>query len=213
MIGDVSDAVSKYAMAVFSGEDPATALEALLASLKTAPAVIAGLRDGDLGGTPMINTQLLSNPVVQQLLGSTVTTLVSEIAGDAVVQAAIANYLGAPTVRSSRVCWPTLRSPTTRRHARLGRRRLLSFPGFNNALISTANAVVEVIPTGTPISVALQQAGALQANPAFQAALDAIVPGLVDQIRRTTPSNKRSVRQQRRLWTAGWKVRESPTHS
>ncbi|MFN8090250.1 MAG: hypothetical protein U0R81_14995 [Mycobacterium sp.] len=46
MIGDVSDAVSQYAMAVFSGEDPATALEALLASLKTAPAVIAGLETG-----------------------------------------------------------------------------------------------------------------------------------------------------------------------
>ena len=43
--------------------------------------------------------------------------------------------------------------------------------------------MVEVILTGTPISVALQQGLALlQANPAFQAALDAIVPGLVDQI-------------------------------
>ena len=46
VIGDVSDAVSQYAMAVFSGEDPATALEALLASLKTARPSSRGSRRG-----------------------------------------------------------------------------------------------------------------------------------------------------------------------
>ena len=184
VIGDVSDAVSQYAMAVFSGEDPATALEALLASLKTAPAVIAGLETGISAALDVINTQLLSNPVVQQLLGSTVTTLVSEIAGDAVVQAAIANYLGAPY--GAIIAGLLANTAFTDDLAdMLGSAVVdfLSFPGFNNALISTANAVVEVILTGTPISVALQQGLALlQANPAFQAALDAIVPGLVDQI-------------------------------
>lgn len=184
VIGDVAGAVSQYATAVFSGEDPAIALQALLTSLKTDPAVISGLETGISAALDVINTQLLSNPVIQQLLGSTVTALVSEIAGDAVVQAAIANYLGAPY--GAIVAGLLANTAFVDDLAdMLGSAVVdfLSFPGFNNALISTANAVVQVILTGTPVPEALQQGLALlQANPGFQAALDAIVPGLVNQI-------------------------------
>jgi hypothetical protein len=184
VISAIAEAASQFAVSVLTGVDIDIALQTMLASLEGSPIIIAGLESAITAGLNVINTQLLSDAAVQQLLGTTLSTLFVELAGDPDVRTAIANFLGAPygQIIASLLANPSVTSDFAQV---LGTAVIdfLSYPGFNAALMDAVNEIAVAVLTGTDFATAWQQGlASLQANPAFVAAVNAIVPGLVDQI-------------------------------
>jgi hypothetical protein len=184
VISAISDAAGQFAVDVLTGDGIDAALATMLASLEANPTIIAGLESAITAGLDVVNTQLLSNPEVQQLLSTTVSTLFLQLTSDPVVRTAIANFVGAPY---GQIIANLLANPSvTADFAQVLGTAItdfLSFPGFNSALIAAVDEVAVAVLTGTELSVALREGlASLQADPAFTAAVDAIVPGLVNEI-------------------------------
>jgi hypothetical protein len=126
----------------------------------------------------------LADPNVQQTLGTIVTTLISDLAANPTVQSYIGDEIGAPF--SGAVVALLANSAVTGALADvLGSSvsQFLAYPGFNPALTGAINQIVDALLDGTDASTALQNAlTSLQANAAFQAAVEAIVPGALNSV-------------------------------
>ncbi len=157
----------------------------VLTQLRENVAVISGLKTTVATILDLVNTTLLSIPSIQQALGSTITTVITELAGSADVRAFIGDQLG-PTVGTAvvgllansaavQVLATVLGSTVT---------HFLAYTGFTTSLIDAADQFADAVLDGSEVSAALQSAwAALQANPPdFLAAVKAIIPVSVRSI-------------------------------
>lgn len=172
----LSDAAGQLAEGLLAGNLD-TAIQTVIAELKANPAVLDGLLHTIAITLNDLDAKLLSNNVVQQALGSTISTLIVQVAGNADVRTMLGSLLGAPYgaviagLLANSVAVNTIASalgsaiPT-----------LLAYPGFNTALIDAANTLANGVLTGADVTQLLSTVlQALQSNPTVQAALNAAI--------------------------------------
>ena len=175
---DVSD---QLALALVSGDDPATALKNAAAALKASPAIQAALRSTVNDALSLLDTNVLSNPAIQQELGTAVTTLVAGLADNPAVQAFIVAKIGPPygDVVGNLLANTTVVDGLASALG-LGVTQMLAYPGFNTALTGAIAQFAVAVLNGTAVNTAMQDAlQALQSSTAFIGAVnDVMVPGL-----------------------------------
>lgn len=165
--------------AVLGGTDPAAALQSALQALQSDPDIRAALiaTIGVVLGT--VQSALLDDVAVQQTLGTTVAALITGLAEDPAVRAAIETQLGAtlgPIIVG-------MLDGGTADVLGLLITDLLGQPGFSGALTGAADRVAAAVLGGADVQAAVQAALiALQSDPAFQAALDVVLPAYLGSI-------------------------------
>ncbi|MCV7217217.1 hypothetical protein H7J51_18250 [Mycobacterium crocinum] len=182
--GSLAFVAAEIAKAFVAGQDLSPVWPLVLTQLRENVAVISGLKTTVATILDLVNTTLLSIPSIQQALGSTITTVITELAGSADVRAFIGDQLG-PTVGTAvvgllansaavQVLATVLGSTVT---------HFLAYTGFTTSLIDAADQFADAVLDGSEVSAALQSAwAALQANPDFLAAVKAIIPVSVRSI-------------------------------
>lgn len=180
-------AVGQLASAVFSGTEPAVALEDALQQLQSDIVIRTALASTLTGALRLTDTALLGNRDVQHVFGTTTTALILRLAGDPVVRLALGRQLG---VYGDAVV-TVLDDPATRTTAAavLGSlvRDFLGQPRLSTLLTDTAGQVAGAVVNGTEVIAALQAAlQYLQSQRVFQGALGATVPTSLQTLLRDT---------------------------
>lgn len=181
----IADAAGILAAAVIA-DDLNEALSEVAATLLANPDVVAALKITIADALGQVVSELLSVPDIQQELGTIATTLIEELAGNAAVQAFVADQLGAPlgpivagllaTTAVVDEVAVVLGSAVT---------GFLSYPGFSAALAGSINLFADELLDGTNRDAALRAAvQELQSDPAFIGAVNAVVPFAVNSILR-----------------------------
>lgn len=176
--GNVAD---QLALALVSGDDPATAVQDALAALKASTAIQAAMLSTITDALNLLDVNVLSNPAIQQELGTTVTTLVAGLADNPAVQAFIVAKIGPPygAVVGNLLANTTVVDGLASTLG-LGVTQMLAYPGFDTALTGAIAQFAVAVLNGTAVKTALQDAlSELQSAPAFIGAVnDVITPGL-----------------------------------
>ncbi len=163
-------------------------LPTIVATLQTNTDIQNALKATIADGLNAVDTTLLSDPTVQQSLSTIVTTLISDLAANPVVQSYIGDAIGAPF--GAAVSALLADAKFTGALADLvgpAVDQFLAYPGFNTAITDAINQTVDAMLDGTDASTALQNALTwLQANAAFQAAVGAIIPSSLDSLLGST---------------------------
>jgi len=180
----LGDAAGQLAVALLTGENPVTALKETLATLEADPEVQAALKITVADTLNLIDTTMLSNPTVQQALGAITTTLIEQLAASAAIRAYVAEQLGptlGPAVAKLLADTAVVDDVATAFGSAVT--QFLAYPGFSTALTDTIDQFADAVIDGTPATAALQTAlAALEADPIYQAAVQAIVPGTLNSL-------------------------------
>ena len=183
-LGDVG---GQLVAAVLAGADLATALAAAEAELLANSAIQTALKTTIADTLNLVDSTMLSNAAFQQALGTIVTTLIETLAGSPAVRTYLGDELG-PTLGPAVVnlladstfvddVAVTFGSVLT---------NLLAYPGFNGSVIGALNQIADAVVDGTDPATAIQEGlAALEANPDYQAAINAIVPKAVNSLLNT----------------------------
>jgi hypothetical protein len=173
-------AASEFALVLVAGGGLAKAVEAAETELTSSAAVQAGVETAITDALNQVDTAIVGNPAVQQLLGTITTNLVEEVAGDEAVQAYVAERYGAAVAgllantAAVDVIATQLGSVVT---------GLLAYPGVSTAVTESLALFAGEWLGGTSEFVALADAiKTLQANTAFIAAVNAVIPPAVNNI-------------------------------
>jgi hypothetical protein len=173
-------AASEFALVLVAGGGLAKAVEAAETDLTSSAAVQAGVETAITDALNQVDTAIVGNPAVQQLLGTITTNLVEEVAGDEAVQAYVAERYGAEVAgllantAAVDVIATQLGSAVT---------GLLAYPGVSTAVTESLALFAGEWLGGTSEFVALADAiKTLQANTAFIAAVNAVIPPAVNNI-------------------------------
>ena len=174
----------RIAVAVMGGTDLTVALQEALRVLEADPVILAALSTTITAALDVADATLLSNPDVQRLLGSTVTTVIEQLAAIPDVRTAIGELLGpdfgpplvelladSTFVDDVAVAFGTIITD------------LLAYPGFNGALTDAINQTADALLAGADPSAAINAGlAALEANPAYRAAVNAAVPSALNSL-------------------------------
>ena len=177
----LAEAAGVLATAVVAGTLPTVLPEVeqrLWAQVK--PGVEATIADG----LNLLDTDVLSDPAVQQAAGTITTTLIERLAGDPLVRNAIEEQLGSnvgPAVAELLADTTVVDNIATALGSAVT--EVLSYPGFTTTLTNTINQFADEVLDGTEASEALRNAlAALDASPDYRGALGMAVPGAVAEI-------------------------------
>ena len=181
MLGDTA---GRTAAAILAGTSVATALQEALRALETDPLVLAALSATVTAGLEAVDSSLLSNPDVQQLLNSTVTTVIEQLAAIPAARAAIGDLLGPPfggAIAGLLADSAFVDDVAVTFGAVIA--DLLAYPGFNGAVTGAIGQMADALLAGTGFSAAIQEGlAALEANPDYRAAVSTIVPGALNSL-------------------------------
>ena len=180
----IAEAAGNIAVALLTGKDLTTALQDALIELEANPEVKAALKITIADALALINTTMLSDPTIQQALGSITTTLIENLAASAAVRAFVAERLGptlGPAVAELLANTAVVDDVATAFGSAVT--QFLAYPGFSTALTDAINQFADAVIDGTPAITALQDAlTTLEANPAFRAAVEAILPNTLNAL-------------------------------
>ena len=177
----LAEAAGQIAAAEIAGALPAVLPEIeqrLLTAVR--PALEATIADT----LNLLDTDVLSDPAVQQAAGEVVTTLVEQLAGDPAVRSEIQQQLGSavgPAVAELLADTTVVDNIATALGAAVT--EVLGYPGFTTTLTDTINQFADQVLDGTETSQALQNALAtLESSPDYRAALGVAVPQVVGEV-------------------------------
>ena len=182
----LADAAGQLAGSVFAGTALADALNAALTNLiglQTDPAVQAALGSAITGALRIVDTALLGDPAVRQVLGTVTSALISQLASDSSVRAMITDQVGAlgPALDA------LLADASVRDELAAAAGSLLAGflaqPGASTALTDAVDRTAAAILDGTGLVEAVQSVlPSLQSDRVFQGALVATVPAAVFEV-------------------------------
>ena len=147
----LSDAASQFAVDVLGGETTKVALQSALAALEANTDIQNALKATIADVLALFGTAVLSNPIVDRSLGTIVTTLVTNLAGNPVIQAFIGDKLGAPYggVVVAALATPGV-SQAIGTALGLSVTDFLTYPGFVTAVTDTLNQFADAVLDGRP---------------------------------------------------------------
>ena len=180
----LGDAAGQIADAILSGATVSAALQEAVQALGADPAMLSALSTTVDAALDVVDTALLSNPDVQLLLGSTVTTVIEQLAAIPGARTAIGDLLG-PSFGPAVVGLLADSTFVDDVAVTLGAVivDLLAFPGFNGAVTGAIGKMADAVLDGTDISAAIQEGlAALEANPDYRAAVGTIVPSALNSL-------------------------------
>ncbi len=174
------DAAGQFAAALVRGLSRTDATRIALDELISNAEVVAAVKATIADVLSEVDTTMLSNPTVEQSLGSITTTLIAELAGNAEIQAYVADQYGAAVaglLTNTAVVGEissVLGSAVT---------QLLGYPGFSTAITDSLDVFANEVLDGTSETVALGDALTyLQAAPAYVAGLKAVIAPAVNTL-------------------------------
>ncbi|MCW1959483.1 MAG: hypothetical protein KIH64_013265 [Mycobacterium sp.] len=176
----LGDALGDLAVALVRGDDLTEATQIAVDDLKSNPEVLAAVEATIADALNQVDTTILSDPTIQQSLGDITTELIATLADDAAIQAYVAEQYGAAVAGLL-----TNQAVVDEISTQLGLAvtELLAYPGVSTAITDSLNLFADEYLTGTNEFVALGDALAyLQADPAFVAGVNAVIPNTVNTI-------------------------------
>jgi hypothetical protein len=183
-VGAVAEVAGHLAGAVIAGADLSQVLANALADLQANASVTSALKSTIAATLSAVDTALLSNAAVQQLLGQSITELIVQLAADSGFRTYVGNLIGEPwnqTVEMLLADSTVITDLATVLGTAVG--DFLSYPGFNGALTAMLGQVADAVLDGGEMTAASITALAwLQADADFQAAVNAVVPAVVAAI-------------------------------
>ena len=175
----VGGIVGQFAWDVLAYGDPQAAAKAAVAAFEASPAIDSAAKETVAQTLPLVDLYLLSNPAIQQALGSTITTLITTLAADPAIQAYVAGgnaplaELLANTAVVGEVAVAVGSTVT----------QLLGYPGFTPALLGAVNQYADDVIDGTTEATAQSDAlKAWRSQPAVVGAVKYVVPPQVNSL-------------------------------
>jgi hypothetical protein len=176
----LGSAAGAFAVALVRGDDRQDATQIAVDDLTSNADVVAGVKATIADALNLVDTTMLSTRAVQESLGVITTDLVETLAGDAAVQAYVAEQYGAAVAGLL-----TNQAVVDEISSQLGLAvtELLAYPGVSTAITDSLNLFADEYIDGTNEFVALGDAlKYLQADPAFVAGVNAVIPNTVNTI-------------------------------
>ena len=172
-----------YAAALVAGENPTVARQNAEKAFTTNPTIDSAAKTTVADSLTLADLNLLSNPAIQQALGSTVTTLITTLAADEAVRTFIAERDGdavAELLANTAVVDELASSVGS------AITQLLGYPGFNAALLGAVNQyaddVIDGIGTVDSLTPAQRALKTLQSSTAAVAAVNSVVPPAISTL-------------------------------